>query len=93
VAGESTMILYHATTPRKIERYQNTRTILMPVRGFDTMEAAELWGRKTMRTKIVKFESNRVHKLPDHHNKYGRAFWAEENISEYEVLENRMFQR
>jgi len=89
--GVRIMILYHATTPRKIERYLNTRAILAPVRGFDTLEAAEFWGRKTLRSKIVKFESDRVYKLPDHHNAYGRAFWAEENISEYEIMENRFF--
>lgn len=32
-------VLYHATTPRKMARYEQTGAILPPVRGFDTLEA------------------------------------------------------
>jgi len=27
--------------------------------------------------------TTKVHKLPDHHNRYGQAWWADENISEF----------
>lgn len=34
-------VLYHATTPRKLLRYEQTGAILPPVRGFDTLDGAK----------------------------------------------------
>ena len=70
-------VLYHATTPRKLARYVSTGTILPPVRGFDTRDAAAEWARLTGRSIILRIEpSDRVHLLPDHHNRYGLAWWT-----------------
>lgn len=73
------MKLYHATTPKKLARYIATGGILAPVRGFNTREAAELWGNGTGRDIVLELEvdDDRTHLLPDHHNRFGRAFWSE----------------
>jgi len=70
--------LYHATTPKKYSKYAIHNEILRPVRGFSTLEAAELWASKVGRTIIIKLtnlEPSKIYKLPDHHNKYGLAYW------------------
>lgn len=73
------MKLYHATTPKKLARYVATGGILPPVRGFTTREAAELWGNDKGRDIVLELEvdDDRTHLLPDHHNRFGRAFWSE----------------
>jgi hypothetical protein len=77
------MKLYHVTTPKKAKAYRQTGHIIKPVRGFTTPTAALAWACGTGRTVILEFESNSVHKLPDHHNKYGEAWWADENIANW----------
>lgn len=70
--------LYHATTPKKHARYVSTGAILPPVRGFTTIEAAQEWAKQTGRTVICRVtpeHADDVHKLPDHHNQFGLAFW------------------
>jgi len=74
------MDFYHVTTPKKAQRYKNTGCILSPVRGFTTQLAAMAWGMKTGRSVVYKFTSDKNYKLPDHHNKFGEAWWADENI-------------
>jgi hypothetical protein len=77
------MILYHATTPKKAKMYRESGRIIQPVRGFDTGLAAMAWALDKRRTVILTFESSRVHKLPDHHNKFGSAWWAEEDVIDW----------
>ena len=78
------MTLYHCTTPKKIDRYNISGRILQPVRGFSTKEAATKWCQLTGRTVILSFEAHNVWKLPDHHNRFGTAWWNEGDI----LLEN-----
>ena len=75
------MTIYHATTPKKENRYHNSGAILSPVRGFTTMEAAMMWALKTGRTIIYKVDGEKAYKLPDHHNSLGEAWWIDCNIS------------
>lgn len=77
------MLLYHVTTPKKAKSYRDTGYIMKPVRGFTTLQAAMAWGMKTQRTVIYEIESNKAHKLPDHHNIFGEAWWFDENIHKF----------
>lgn len=72
--------LYHCTTPKKYARYKASNCIIPPVRGFSTIEAAQEWCRLTGRTIILSLPTTTVWKLPDHHNRYGTAWWNEEQI-------------
>lgn len=78
------MKLYHATTTRKAKLYGETKAILKPVRGFTTLQAAMLWslsieGSRTVFFEIDcdKFAKENIHKLPDHHNQFGEAWWID----------------
>jgi len=73
-------ILYHATTQKKAKLYRQTGCIKAPVRGFSTLIAAMAWAMKCNRTVILAFEANRPYKLPDHHNKYGEAWWNDGDV-------------
>lgn len=77
------MKLYHVTTERMARNYHRTGSILAPVRGFDTLLAAMAWAVKTGRKVIYVLEvpeGDELHKLPDHHNAYGKAWWHENNV-------------
>lgn len=74
------MKLYHATTPRKAKKYKETGYICKPVRGFTTLQAAMAWAMKVGRTVIYEIEGSPVYKLPDHHNRFGEAWWIDENV-------------
>jgi len=74
------VILFHVTTPKKAKAYRYTGYIRKPVRGFTTLIAAMAWAIKVHRTVIYKYDSTKCYKLPDHHNQFGDAWWAEENI-------------
>ena len=74
------MKLFHCTTPKKYKRYEISNRIIAPVRGFSTLEAAKKWCELTGRTMILSFNCDNVWKLPDHHNKYGTAWWNETDI-------------
>jgi len=74
------MKLYHATTQKKAKKYKETGCILKPVRGFTTLMGAMAWALKVNRTVIYEIESEIAYKLPDHHNKYGEAWWFDEDI-------------
>lgn len=81
--------LYHATTVGKLEKYENTGLIYPPVRGFDTLEGVQEWARLVnSRTIILEFEVDVVQALPDHHNKYGLAWWSPKLVTEWKVIEN-----
>lgn len=75
--------LFHCTTPKKAKLYNSTGSIIKPVRGFSTKEAAMAWCIKTGRTVIFKiygWSDEDIHKLPDHHNSYGEAYWIDQNV-------------
>lgn len=74
------MILYHVTTPKKARLYRQTGHISKPVRGFTTIPAALAWAVKTGRTVIYEVEGSPAYKLPDHHNKYGEAWWIDSDV-------------
>ena len=80
--------LYHCTTPKKVQRYHQSGRIIAPVRGFSTIEAAMAWCIKTGRTIILEIdvESDKVHKLPDHHNDFGTAWWNDGDISGWKCV-------
>ena len=74
------MILYHVTTQKKAKKYKDSMKILKPVRGFNTLQAAMAWAIKTERNVIYQIEGEPAYKLPDHHNKFGEAWWIDSDI-------------
>lgn len=74
--------LFHVTTPKKAARYRVTGAILRPVRGFDTLQGAMAWGMKTGRSVVyaVTYDDADLHKLPDHHNGFGSAWWVDRDV-------------
>jgi len=83
------MKLYHATTPKKAKMYRENGVIKKPVRGFTTLQGAMLWslsieGKRTVFLEVNCNESiseENIHKLPDHHNQFGEAWWIDEDVS------------
>lgn len=80
------MILYHVTTPKKAKMYHQTGYIMKPVRGFTTLMAAMAWAIKTGRNVIYEIDCNSPYKLPDHHNKYGEAWWNDNNVNKFKCI-------
>ena len=77
-------VLYHATTLRKLARYEQTGAILPPVRGFDALAAAEEWARLTQgRSIILRIEVEHSQALPDHHNSIGLAWWTPVKVEKW----------
>lgn len=74
------MILYHVTTQKKANRYRESGRIVAPVRGFTTMQAAMAWAMKVGRKVIYRIECPHPHKLPDHHNAFGEAWWNDGDV-------------
>ncbi len=74
------MTLYHATTPKKAKKYRETGCIYKPVRGFTTMQGAMAWAMKVGRTVIYEVQGRQAYKLPDHHNRFGDAWWIDEDV-------------
>lgn len=77
------MKLYHATTPKKAQRYRHSARIIAPVRGFTTLQAAMAWACKVGRTVIMEIDAPNAHKLPDHHNEFGHAWWNDGDVTEW----------
>lgn len=83
------MKLYHATTQSKAKLYRETGHINKPVRGFTNLQAAMLWSLSIegSRTVFIEVNSNEtisdknIHKLPDHHNQFGEAWWIDEDVT------------
>lgn len=77
--------IYHVTTLKKAKKYKMTKHIIAPVRGFNTLQAAMAWAIKTGRKIIYRIDCseimNKCHKLPDHHNEFGEAWWIDCNVS------------
>jgi len=80
------MKLYHVTTGKKAKLYRKTGYIKLPVRGFDSILGATVWAMKTGRTVIYEIEGSTPILLPDHHNKWGKAYWFNENISNFKCI-------
>jgi hypothetical protein len=80
------MKLYHATTPKKAKLYRHSGAIHAPVRGFTTLDGALAWACKTGRTVILSFDADKPHKLPDHHNIFGSAWWNDGNVTDWECV-------
>lgn len=74
------MYLYHCTTLKKAKKYKQTGYIRKPVRGFTNIKSAMFWCMKTNRTIIYKIKCCKPYKLPDHHNKFGEAWWNDDDI-------------
>lgn len=74
------LTLYHATTPKKVQRYHASGRIIAPVRGFTTLPAALAWACKTGRTVVLEVQGYDCHKLPDHHNAFGEAWWIDHDV-------------
>jgi hypothetical protein len=41
------------------------------------------WAMKVGRDVIIEFEAHSPHKLPDHHNMFGEAWWNDGDIVEW----------
>lgn len=80
------MILYHATTPKNAKLYRHSGRIIAPVRGFTTPAAAMAWAMKTGRTVIMEIECPNAHKLPDHHNPFGAAWWNDGDVVSWKCI-------
>lgn len=80
--------LYHATTPKKARLYRQTGYIRKPVRGFTTLQGAMAWSLKVERKVIYEITGTdaNCHKMPDHHNAWGEAWWFDENISDFRCV-------
>jgi hypothetical protein len=80
------MKLYHVTTQKKAKKYRETGAILSPVRGFTTPMAAMAWGMKVNRNVVIEFVAENAHKLPDHHNEFGEAWWNDGDVNNYKCF-------
>lgn len=78
--------LYHATTWKKAKRYRETGHICAPVRGFTSLQAALAWACKVGRTVVYEVTGNDCHKLPDHHNSFGEAWWIDHDVKEFRCV-------
>lgn len=85
-AGGTKRTLYHATTPSKAKKYGECKAIHSPVRGFTTLQGAMAWALKVNRTVIYEIECEHAHKLPDHHNKFGEAWWNDGNVTKFKCV-------
>ena len=76
------MILFHVTTAKKAAKYRKGGAILKPVRGFTTLQGAMAWAMKCGRKVIYQIEADDAvcHKLPDHHNQWGEAWWVDHDV-------------
>jgi hypothetical protein len=80
------MKLYHVTTQNKAKAYRATGCIKSPVKGFTTLQSAMAWAMKVGRTVIYEFEAAHPHKLPDHHNQFGEAWWNDGDVKDYKCV-------
>ena len=80
--------LYHITTPKKAKLYRESGRIISPFRGFTTIMGAMAWGLKVQgtRTVILEIECDNPHKLPDHHNQFGEAWWNDGDVTVWKCI-------
>lgn len=70
------MVGFHVTTPKKLEKYFQTGSILPPVRFYPDLVPAQRWARRVGRSRIVVFHYVTSWPLPDHRP----ARWTNEII-------------
>ena len=84
VCGNKPTKIYHVCTKRHMNKYRGSGHIKKPVRGFNNITAAMAWALKTGRKIILEIDVSDmlsdVHKLPDHHNKWGEAWWIDRDV-------------
>lgn len=80
------MKLYHVTTQRKAKKYRQSGCIKSPVRGFTTLVSAMAWAIKVNRKIIYEIECDNPHKLPDHHNEFGEAWWNDGDVVNFKCV-------
>lgn len=80
-SSKRSLTLLHATTPRKAKRYRESGFIRKPVRGFTTIQGAMAWSMCVGRTVIYEVSGEDCHKLPDHHNEFGNAWWIDHDVN------------
>ncbi len=87
-AEERMMILFHATTEKKARQCRRQGKIGKPVRGFTSLQAAMAWSMKVGRKVIYEVEAadDCCHKLPDHHNRFGEAWWIDGDVTEFRCV-------
>lgn len=78
-------VLYHVTTEKKAKLYRAVGKINKPVRGFTTLQGAMAWALKAGRKVIYEVRGDAAvrHKLPDHHNAYGTAYWFDQDVTDF----------
>ena len=79
------MKFYHATTPKKLERYKATGVILPPVRFWTSIKTATDWALRVKRTIILEVEPDHAYPLPDHKPK-GCAWWTDSMVREWIIV-------
>ena len=81
------MKIYHATSEKKARLYRKFGVIKKPVRGFTTLYAAMAWAVKTGRKVIYEIAvDDNYYKLPDHHNRFGEAWWIDQDVTEFKCV-------
>ena len=85
-AEARSMTLYHATTPKKVQHYHASGRIIAQVRGFTTLPAALAWACKTGRSVVLAVQGEDCHKLPDHHNSFGEAWWIDHDVPAWKCV-------
>ncbi len=80
------MKLYHVTTKKKAKQYRESGYIKSPVRGFTTLQAAMAWAIKVNRSVIYEIECTEPYKLPDHHNRFGEAWWNNGDVKKFNCV-------
>ncbi len=82
--AEAPMTLWHATTPKKLDRYKATGGILPPVRGWRFEASGRAWAQKTNRTVLLRIDVPAAFPLPDHQPP-GHAWWHDGIVREWTV--------
>jgi len=76
-------MVYHATTRKKIKKYEETGVILPPVRYWTTKYSAMKWMKRVGRNILIGFqEPKESYPLPIK----GGAKWSPEIIRNWEVI-------
>lgn len=66
--------------------YGQSGQINKPVRGFTTLQGAMAWACKTGRSVILEVDGEDCHKLPDHHNQWGEAWWIDHAVKDWKCV-------
>lgn len=78
------MKVFHATTPRRLERMRQTGAILPPVRYWPSIDLAKRWAKRVGRTLIISFERPEPsYLLPDHKP----ASWSPSVVYDFRIEE------